>query len=92
MLLNLLIIGDERKSRRMLNWGLASDSAHLHVATTRGEASALLDQQAFHAACVDTRLESDDAFELIGLLRRRAAQLPIVALVGDRARPSGSVA
>lgn len=86
MLLNLLIIGDERKSRRMLNWGLAPDAAHLHVATTRGEASALLDQQAFHAACVDTRLESDDPLELIGLLRRRAAQLPIVALLGDHDR------
>lgn len=90
MLLNLLIIGDERKSRRMLNWGLASDAGHFHLATTRGEVSALLDQQSFHAACVDTRLDGDDPLELIGLLRRRAPQLPVVALLGERDRDAAA--
>ncbi len=86
MALNLLIIGDERKNRRMLNWGLASESCRIHCAATRGDVTALLDQRSFHAACVDLRLEEDDPLGIVEVLRRRAPQLPIVALLGDRDR------
>ncbi len=86
MALKLLIIGDDRKNRRMLNWGLPADSFEIHGANSRASVSALLEQQAFHVACVDTRMQDDDALSIIGLLRRRTPRLPIVALLAERDR------
>jgi len=86
MALKLLIIGDERKNRRTLNWGLPTDSYEVHTANTRAAVSALLDQHGFHLACVDTRLQEDDAVSVVGLLRKRLGRLPIIALLAERDR------
>jgi NtrC-family two-component system response regulator AlgB len=86
MALKLLLIGDDRKPRRMLNWGLPSDSFEIHSANSRAMVSALLDQQAFHVACIDTRMGEDDPLSMIGLIRRRVARLPVVALLAERDR------
>ena len=86
MALKLLIVGDERKNRRMLNWGLPSDSYEIQTASTRSAVSSLLEQQGFHLACVDARLQDDDAVSIVGLIRQRQPRLPVIALLPDRDR------
>lgn len=70
----------------MQSWGLPSDGCQMHCATTRGQVNSLLDRHAFNVACVDTRMEEEDALSVIGLLRKRTPQLPVVALLAERDR------
>jgi two-component system, NtrC family, response regulator AlgB len=86
MPLNLLIIGDERKNRRILNWGFTADSYHVRTANSRAAVGALLEEGAFHAACVDTKMQEDDPFTIMDYLRGNVPRLPIVALLADRDR------
>jgi NtrC-family two-component system response regulator AlgB len=86
MSLKLLIIGDERKNRRVFNWNLSADGFHLRTASTRPAVTALLQEHAFQAVCIDMRMEEDEAFAMIDLVRRRVPRLPIVALLAERDR------
>jgi NtrC-family two-component system response regulator AlgB len=86
MPLTLLFVGDERKNRRLLNWGLRSENCEVFMASSRASVSTLLDKHAFHAACLDTRLEDDDAMAVLAQLRRRMPKLPVIALLADRDR------
>ena len=86
MALKLLIIGDERKNRRMLNWGLASGAYQVETANSRSGVAALLNRHTFHLACVDMRMEDDDGFAIVEAIRQRMPRLPVVALLGDRDR------
>jgi len=86
MALKILLVGDERKNRRMSNWTLPTDAYEVVLAGTRSAVTTLLDQQAFHLACVDLRLQEDDPLSIVGLLRRRFPRLPVVALLPERDR------
>ena len=81
-----LIIGDERKTRRMLNWGLASGTCHIETANSQAGVAALLNRYAFNVACIDVRMQEDDPITILTALHRRVPRLPIVALLEDRDR------
>lgn len=86
MPLELLVIGEEKRNRRTPNWGLPAGAWHAHAASSRAAVSALLDGQPFNIACVDLRGTELDLLSSVGLLRRRAPSLPIVALLPGRDR------
>jgi two-component system, NtrC family, response regulator AlgB len=86
MAMKLLLIGDERKNRRLCAWGFASPPYAARSASTRQEAEKLLEEDSFHAACVDWKMEADDPAALVDLLRDRLPALPIIAFVGEKHR------
>src|SRR5215207_915943 len=84
--MKLLLIGDERKNRRIFAWGFSTDSFHVRTASSRADVDSCIEAEPFHAACIDWRMRSADAVEIAGLLHERLPELPIVALVSDDSR------
>ena len=82
--MKLLLIGDERKNRRILAWAFAVEPYRVKMASSRTAAEGLLEREQFHAACIDWNMRSDDAPALVGHLRRQVPALPLIALVSDR--------
>jgi NtrC-family two-component system response regulator AlgB len=90
--MNLLLVGDERKIRRMFAWGFSAEFYRVRMASTRRDVEALMATESFHAACLDWKMCDASADELTALLQQRLPTLPIVALVGERdpeLEPSG---
>jgi len=86
MAMKLLLIGDERKTRRMLAWGFATAPYRVKCANSWTEVEARLGAEAFHCACVDLRMQEDDAESLVERLHGRVPALPVIALLGERDR------
>jgi two-component system, NtrC family, response regulator AlgB len=84
--MKLLLIGDERKNRRMFAWGFGTDSYDVKMVNSRDGAAELVESDAFQVACVDLRMQEDDVTAILELVHRRVPELPIIALVGDRQR------
>lgn len=80
--MKLLLIGDERKNRRMFSWGFASDPYRVRMAHSRPMVDAAITAESFQAACIDLKMQDDNPAAILEILRRRAAELPVVALVG----------
>jgi DNA-binding response OmpR family regulator len=79
--MNLLLVGDERKIRRMFAWGFSAEVYRVRMASSRPEVEALIATESFHAACLDWKMCDASADELTALLQERLPTLPIVALV-----------
>jgi NtrC-family two-component system response regulator AlgB len=84
--MKLLIIGDEQKSRRLVAWGLASDTYEVRSANSRAAIETLARNQAFHAACLDLKMKEEDSESLLAAVHACLPDLPVVALTdaGDR--------
>src|SRR5689334_4485980 len=87
--MRLLLIGDERKNRRMLAWGFADESYSVKLASSRESTEAAIEDDAFQAACIDWKMQSGDAASIVEMLHRRVPELPIVALIGEKDRALG---
>ena len=86
MAMKLLLIGDERKMQRMYAWGFASEPYRVKLANSKTVVDTLLDTDAFQGACIDLRMQEDDAGGIVELLHQRAPDLPILAVVGEKDR------
>jgi NtrC-family two-component system response regulator AlgB len=84
MAMNLLLIGDARKNRRMFAWGFSADPYRVRMASSRREVDGLAATDSFHAACIDWKMGDASAEELTARLHERLPGLPVVALVGER--------
>ena len=84
--MKLLLIGDERKNRRMVAWGFASEPYQVKTASTRAAVDSLLEDDAFQAACIDLKMEQEDGVTIVDHLHARLPRLPIVALLGPEGR------
>ncbi|MGH7956794.1 MAG: sigma-54-dependent transcriptional regulator [Opitutaceae bacterium] len=89
MAMKLLLIGDERKTRRMFAWGFAAEGYSIKMAGSRAAAEALIEVEAFHAGCVDWKMQDEDPAGITRMIRDRLPQLPLVALVGENERRLG---
>ncbi len=88
--MRLLLIGDERKNRRMLAWGFASENYQIKLATTREAVAAEIEADAFHIACIDWKMQEADAADIVEMLHARLPQLPVLALIGEKDRTGGT--
>jgi DNA-binding NtrC family response regulator len=84
--MKLLLVGDERKNRRMFAWGFSSEPYRVKMANSRASVSQLLDADSFQAACVDLKMQEDNGISIVAYLHNRLPGLPIVALGGDKDR------
>ena len=84
--MKLLLIGDERKMLRMHAWGFAADSFRAKIANTKVDVVAALDVDGFQLACIDLRMQENDALDIVRVVHERVPDLPILALVGERER------
>src|SRR5687768_18349430 len=87
--MKLLLVGDERKNRRMLAWGFAAGAYQVKMASTRKSVEALIEAEPFHAACIDWKMQEDYADGIVEMMHARLPELPIVALIGENARKTG---
>src|SRR5690349_2627139 len=88
--MKLLLIGDERKNRRMFAWGFSTEAYDVKMASSRDAVAKLLKAESFQAVCADLKMQEDDAMAILDHLHRQAPELPIVALVGERPRKPDS--
>jgi two-component system, NtrC family, response regulator AlgB len=84
--MKFLLIGDESKNRRLIAWGFASDPDRVTTASTRAEVEECVQNEAFHAACIDWRMQEGDPTAIVNSLHQRVSTLPIIALVSDKDR------
>jgi two-component system, NtrC family, response regulator AlgB len=84
--MKLLLIGDEQKNRRMAAWGFGSEPYRVKTANSRSQVEALVDTESFQGACIDWKMQQDDAGKIVAILHRKLPQLPIIALVGENDR------
>ena len=81
--MKLLLVGDERKNRRMIAWGFTAEPYRVKMASSRAALADLLETHEFQIACVDLRMQEDDALALIDYLHEKLALLPLVTLLGE---------
>src|SRR5687767_7534492 len=86
MAMKLLLVGDERKNRRMSVWGFGADGYRVCRASSRASVEAIITTESFHVACLDLKMREDDGTAILGMLHCKLPQLPIVALVGEKDR------
>jgi NtrC-family two-component system response regulator AlgB len=86
MATKLLLIGDERKNRRMYAWGFANERFKVKLASSFTAVEALLDAESFHAICVDLKMQEADPTAFVERVHERVPEVPIIALVGERER------
>jgi NtrC-family two-component system response regulator AlgB len=87
--MKLLLIGDERRNRRMLAWGFATPECRLNLAGSRSSIEMQIEREAFHVACINWKMDGEDPGALLDVLRTRVPQLPVVALLGHDERAVG---
>lgn len=80
--MKLLLIGDERKNRRMYAWGFSSEPYRVKLASTRQGVEDALADDSYQVACVDFKMQEEDATKVIEAIHRRVPDLPVVALIG----------
>jgi two-component system, NtrC family, response regulator AlgB len=86
MAMKLLLVGDERKSRRMIAWAFSGADYQVKQASTPVAAERLVAEEAFHLACIDFPLPPGEGMVVIDRLRGKLPQLPLIALLGGRDR------
>ena len=70
----------------MFAWGFATEPYRVKLANSRAAVAALLEAETFQAACIDLKMQEDDATAILEEMHARLPGLPIIALVGDRDR------
>ena len=70
----------------MFAWGFGTDSYEVKMASSRAAVAELIEAESLHAACIDLRMQEDDATAILEHVHRRLPELPIIALVGERQR------
>ncbi|HUR56478.1 MAG TPA: sigma-54 dependent transcriptional regulator [Opitutaceae bacterium] len=78
--MKLLLVGDERKNRRMVAWGFSSEPYRVKTASSRAAVGQLIEADEFQAACIDLKMQDDNAVAIIESLHVRLPQLPLIAL------------
>jgi two-component system, NtrC family, response regulator AlgB len=89
MAMKFLLIGDESKNRRLIAWGFAAEPYRVKTASSRSEVEERVENEPFHGACIDWKMQADDAASIVDVLHRRLPALPIIALVGEKDRKLG---
>jgi two-component system, NtrC family, response regulator AlgB len=84
--MKLLLIGDERKNRRMAAWAFSAEPYRLKMANSRATVAQLLEAEEFQAACVDLKMQEDNGVTLVEMVHARLPHLPIVVLIGPEDR------
>lgn len=70
----------------MLAWGFATEPYRVKCANSWAEVEARLAADAFQCACVDLRMQEDNAENLVERLHQRLPALPMIALLGESDR------
>lgn len=82
--MRILLIGDEQKSRRLLALGLGdSDPSEFTLVSLLDDLLRLPLERDFNVALLDWEMRSAAAVELLGALRRKAPQLPVVVMAAN---------
>ena len=84
--MKLLLIGDERKNRRMFSWGFADEAYRVKLASSLPAVQELIDTETFHAACIDLKMQEDNATAILERVHERLPDLPVVAIISERDR------
>lgn len=80
--MNLLLIGDEPRCRRLISNGLAGGTVTVRSASTLAAVEKLIGAEAFHVACIDLRMKEASGDALLDVVHARLPGLPVVALLG----------
>ena len=86
MAMRLLLIGDERKNRRVLAWGFAADQYCVRLASSVAAVQREIETDGFQLACIDWKMLDADAATIADLLHQRLPDLPLVALIAEKDR------
>lgn len=86
MATKLLLIGDERKNRRLTAWGFASELYRVTTATSRHEVGERIQGDAFQAAFIDLQMQGDDGLAIVEYLHGEVPRLPLLAILGPSDR------
>ncbi len=79
----ILVVDDEAPLREVLSLYLRKKGFDVATAFTVEGAMELLDNSQFHLAILDANLESECGLNLLGLLKSRHAQLPVIIFSGS---------
>jgi NtrC-family two-component system response regulator AlgB len=95
--MKILLVGDEAKNRRLLAFGLATETDEPAAITSTAELMQLKTLRAFDVALIDWEMRGESAATLLSQLRRLAPCLPVVAgtttaVRGAAAQAAGAVA
>jgi two-component system, NtrC family, response regulator AlgB len=86
--MKLLLIGDERRNRRMVARGFAGEPYRVRTASNSRDVGQLIETDRFQAVCIDLQMRQDHGAAILDILHDRVPELPIVALIADPARQS----
>ena len=76
----VLLVEDEKKTRESVAEGLRMESWEVIAAADGGEATGLLEREAFDLIVLDGMLPDRDGLELLRQTRRRGVQTPVLML------------
>ena len=87
--MRILVVEDERKVANALREGLEAEEHKVTLAHTGEEGFFLFSEQTFDLVILDVMLPGRDGLEILGALRKRGSQVPVLMLtardtVGDR--------
>ncbi|HEY4299765.1 MAG TPA: response regulator transcription factor [Candidatus Didemnitutus sp.] len=82
---SILLVEDEQKTLESLAEGLRLEEWRVATATTGDEAIAMLAEQSFDLIILDWMLPGRDGVEILGQLRARGSQTPVLMLSARRA-------
>jgi len=85
LLPRVLIVEDERKTRESVAEGLRMESWTVSTAATAAEAIGQLEGEAFDLIVLDRMLPDGDGLEVLGRLRDRGGQTPVLMLTARSA-------
>ncbi len=78
--MRILVVEDEVKVAAALSEGLTGEGYDVLVATTGEEAFFLASAEVFDLVLLDLMLPGRDGFEILGALRKRSLQMPVLIL------------
>jgi NtrC-family two-component system response regulator AlgB len=84
--MRLLLIGDERRNRRFLAWGFATDEYSVRTVSSLTGAQREIERDSFQIACIDWKMEDTDPAAIADLVHDQLPELPIVALISEQQR------
>jgi len=90
MAMKLLLIGDERKNRRMFAWGFADEPYRARLASSLAAVEELVAAERFQIACIDLKMLEDNAAAILDRLHARMPELPVIALIAQRDRKTAA--
>ena len=70
----------------MVAWGFSSEPYRVKTANSRAAVGQLIEAEEFHAACIDLKMQDDNAVAIIESLHVRLPQLPLIVLAAAEDR------